>query len=1170
MRAGTHPGFGRLVLEWPAPVAVDSRQVGERLVLRFARPLAADLGAVLGRLGDYLVARVPGADDRELVLQLAPGIGAKVDVHDGRTVVLDLTRIAAASAPVELRMGGHDGYARIVLDWTVPISFATTGAERRWRILFDREARIDAATIGRRFPELVDEARMSGSAGRSELALALKAGVTLRVFELAGARVVVDLYPPAGGRLPPVPVDPARAPAATPAAPAQTAPPAAAPAGTTSAGARAAPSETASAPAARTSAAARPTPSETASAPAASASAGARAAPSAAPPGPRAPQMSAAEDQRGVALEFGWSDPVAAAFVLRGGYLWGVFAAPADRAGAPLRLPRATPVPGYLGPGEPVAASGGAAIRFPLLRPLAAAVERVGARWRVVLAATAPAPRALRVERLPQPARLRIAADEAVHLVRVVDPEVGDRLEFWPLLAPGLGQPRAQRLVDLELLATAQGLAWRAHSDRVQARTVDGALELFAPEGLALSAAPGATLPPEPDRADPLERAAATESVPSDPGPAPADAAQENRLGPPGPQPPGRRSDPSDAEHPFAPAPQLALPDPPDLAGLARADALAGPTGSAPLGLARFAPPGEAARPERRAALQDQIAHAAAAAQPAARLELARWFLAQAMAVEALAVLGMIGEPDAAAAADDPRRIARDDLRTARPRGIAAAAAADPQRLARASLAGAAELLMGRLGAAAAGLEARALDADPEAALWRAALAAARADWPAAARELERSGATLDGYPPRLQLRLGLPAARGAIEAGNDDLAKLVLARLGALELHPRERARLGFLEALAQARRGESERAQEVWRALELGPDEETRIDAAFARVASELAGGRLTPAEAVARLAPARALWRGHRAELGMLDRLAELQQQGGDPAAAIRTWHDVLARFPTAAGAERIAGKLHDSFVGALSADGGATIGAVQAYALDRDFPELLRGDGARGDRLRRELAVELAGLDLIEPAAALLEELIEQRLSGPAKAEAGAALAELRLREPDPAAALAALERSRVEDQLPPALSVQRLLLRARALAAARRPDAALALLDDRPGRDEQLLRAEILWQQRDWPRLAQCLEGLLARREEPAAKLSAEDQELAIRLALAYAGQAEPGALERLRARFAGAIAGQAGEAAFLMATLTPGRPVEPDAVLAVAAEHIARTRDYLDAKPAPR
>ena len=46
------------------------------------------------------------------------------------------------------------------------------------------------------------------------------------------------------------------------------------------------------------------------------------------------------------------------------------------------------------------------------------------------------------------------------------------------------------------------------------------------------------------------------------------------------------------------------------------------------------------------------------------------------------------------------------------------------------------------------------------------------------------------------------------------------------------------------------------------------------------------------------------------------------------------------------------------------------------------------------------------------------------------------------------------------------------------------------------------------------------------------------------------------------------MSGLAGEPAFLMATMTPGRPVAPEAVIAVAAEHLRRIDDYLAAEPA--
>ena len=104
VRAAAHPGFGRLVLDWPVPVAVDSWQRDQRLTLRFARPFAADLSPVMDALGDYLVG-LERADSREIVLRLAPTTTARLEADDDRIVVVDLQRDAAPSGPVTVRTG---------------------------------------------------------------------------------------------------------------------------------------------------------------------------------------------------------------------------------------------------------------------------------------------------------------------------------------------------------------------------------------------------------------------------------------------------------------------------------------------------------------------------------------------------------------------------------------------------------------------------------------------------------------------------------------------------------------------------------------------------------------------------------------------------------------------------------------------------------------------------------------------------------------------------------------------------------------------------------------------------------------------------------------------------------------------------------------------------------
>jgi len=297
-------------------------------------------------------------------------------------------------------------------------------------------------------------------------------------------------------------------------------------------------------------------------------------------------------------------------------------------------------------------------------------------------------------------------------------------------------------------------------------------------------------------------------------------------------------------------------------------------------------------------------------------------------------------------------------------------------------------------------------------------------------------------------------------------------------------------------------------------------------------------------------------------MLRGLAELHLQSGDRAGAIRVWHDLLTAFPALPDGGRIDRRLRAAFEEALLQD--QTVGAVRAYALYRDLPELVPA-GAAGDRMRRRLATRLAELDLLAPAAALLGSLVDGS-GGAARAEAGAELATLWLRAPDPEAALAALDRSHVAAGLSGELERRRRMLRARALAAARRPAEALALLDGHTSSSERELQAEILWQIRDWPRLAATVEALLDGRADPT--LSEQDQDLVLRLAIAYGQQADGAALERLRARFGAAMRDQPAEPAFLMATMTPGRPLAPEAILAVAAEHLDRVRTYLAAEPA--
>ena len=132
---------------------------------------------------------------------------------------------------------------------------------------------------------------------------------------------------------------------------------------------------------------------------------------------------------------------------------------------------------------------------------------------------------------------------------------------------------------------------------------------------------------------------------------------------------------------------------------------------------------------------------------------------------------------------------------------------------------------------------------------------------------------------------------------------------------------------------------ADRIWAALEQGNDDQTRVAAGYARVQMLLAAGRLTPAEALARLAAARPRWRPHPQEIAMLDGLARLYLWTGDPEHALRTWQEVLSHFAGAPETERIAKAMRDAFVATLLPEAGAGIarsGPTRSIRIFRSWP------------------------------------------------------------------------------------------------------------------------------------------------------------------------------------------------------------------------------------------
>ena len=1158
VRAANHPTYGRLVLDWPAPITVEHSLSGGRLSLRFARSMTAEFAEAGRRLTGYLAAIELRDDGRVLLLDLAPGAGLEQLVqYEPDLVVLDFVADTARDrAPTgeepQVRVGRHDDFTRVVFDFADPVSFDVERTGQEVSLIFGRAARFDAVQLAAALRPFLDELALQPD--DRTVSLRLRPKVMLEAFGLDDDKVVVDLRDeepvakvaqiaqPAGPGSGAGTLDEAAS------APRHSAAPAAVPGNVRPAAAE--PAAPGSPAAADLLTLPPPTP----------APAGAEAAASA--DQADGPWFRSIKTPRGVQLSFAWPVPVSAAVFTRAGWLWIVF----DRRAVPDAQPLPVLDPALeqiLGPVQPVAALsdvGATIFRIELRRPLGAQAIRAGDSWQILLRPEPAPPREVPLATLADPARVLARGTGSAAVVHVRDPVVGDSLEIWPLLGSGQGLPHGRNLVEVDLLPSAQGVVVRPRADEVATVRVAEGLEIGSPGGLRLSLVNGARgVPHQPE---PVEsRSAAPPPRGAEPAPRPPSvlasggdltaatslasaAAFRSR------QPTSAASESDEdgkrplvepaireSETPMGPvspagAGSVAAPEP-----AVEPAAFGGAAAGLPLGFARFALQDDSTLAEHRAALMQRIREAAPEAKAGARLDLARFFLAHAMAAEALAVLRNVEDSDG----PQPER------------------SLEPARL---GIGGSAELLMGRLRAAAAALGAPDLDLDPEVALWRAAIAAGGNEWQRAARELDRSEDTLRSYPPALQVRLGLPAALIAIENDDHGLAFSILDRLEKIDLLEPDRAQLQFIRGLGYARLGQVDTAVRLWRELRHGADEETSVKAGFALTTLLLDEERIGPHEALAHLQPMRPLWRGHAWEAAMLDRLAEIQAGVADPGAAIRTWRELLRRHPRAARRLGAEADLSTTFAQAMAPQQLQAIGPVRALALYRDFPELMP-EGKPGQNIRRRLAERLAELDLIEAAAGLLEEVLRAATAAEGRAADGAMLAELWLRQPRPAAALAALDRT--EPSVPAsAVGEEWRLLRAQALAAQDRLDDALATLGDRSDPAAQELRQDILWRQEDWQGLARSIEQVLARVE--GGTLAPEEQTLVIRLALAHAQLDETSGLEEIRRRYGPAMRGQPGEPAFLMATSTAGDPATPDAVLAAASRQIQGIHKFLAAR----
>ncbi|WP_417805774.1 tetratricopeptide repeat protein [Thalassospira lucentensis] len=549
IRSGMHNGYGRIVLQWSKPVNYTAEIIGDQLVVRFDSPLVASMRGVLAPISDYVSDGFFDPDGRTVAFVLRDDYEVRA-FNVGSNVVLDILDkpkpqeqlptpatnpapqqpkpqqpsaspqiTAAPTTPVqsetvedqtpaarklEVRVGRHPTFYRLVFDWPNRTDYELSGAQGSQNVAFGSPAQIDATAISRRLPEGV---RIRQSATNPlDVVIETTPPRSLRHFR-SGNKIVVDVM--GAQRAPSGAADDRRTASNEPSPTAPEAPPA--PAAPTTTAADSAPeAPTTPAPSAAGSAtnddgpvtAADENPTATGandpSSPDGLASDAVRAGETNTEGAPVAQQresiggLKVTVDQNAseMSLNFPFGQPGGAAIWSRAGFLWMVFDV---RANLDLDAVRqeAAQIVGVI---EQIDSPYATVVRMTIPEGVGLYTNQNDAGdWRVTMQQGVLQP----VEKLGPTieldeqtrARLVVPLDEIGPTIPVEDPEVGDTLRVVTTAERGYGIENALNYPEFEVLPSVQGVVVAPMNETVQVTNRDDgrAVIVTAEDGLNIS-----------------------------------------------------------------------------------------------------------------------------------------------------------------------------------------------------------------------------------------------------------------------------------------------------------------------------------------------------------------------------------------------------------------------------------------------------------------------------------------------------------------------------------------------------------------------------------------------------------------------------------------------------------------------------------------------------------
>ncbi len=418
--------------------------------------------------------------------------------------------------------------------------------------------------------------------------------------------------------------------------------------------------------------------------------------------------------------------------------------------------------------------------------------------------------------------------------------------------------------------------------------------------------------------------------------------------------------------------------------------------------------------------------------------------------------------------------------------------------------------------------------------LWKAMALARQEKWADAREKFKNSEFAITALPFDLQRIAIANAMRAAIEVKDYSSAGSRNNELDLVGITPDIQPTVAVLRGrLAEGLNREKDALREYGTAAQ-SQDREAATEGRLLEMALRLKRNEIADEDILKELETLAVMWRGDSLEiktLHMLFRIYAGRDRYADAFAASRT----ATRLQPNAGVSReLQDEASSIFSQLFLTAKGDDMPAIEALALFYDNRELTP-IGRRGDEMIRRLTERLVSIDLLDQASELLQYQVDHRLEGAARAQVASRLAMVYLMNRKPDRAVTAIRSTRIAD-LAGELRQQRLLLEARAQSDIGRHDLALDIISSSQGREVVRLRSDIHWAARRWREASEQIELYYGDRWRDFTPLNAVEKADIVRATIGYALADDTLGLARFREKYAPLMTGEADKTMFDLAS----------------------------------